>query len=350
MQIMEVYTLMAIKEIYDVLIVGGGPTGMFAAVYAGMRELKAKIVETLPVLGGQIEIMYPEKMIFDVGAFPYIKGTDFINQLKNQMAPFDTKICLDEEVLEITKEKELFEMKTNKTTHYAKTILITTGQGSFEPRKLTFDYPKEYEDTNLHYYVSNIEMYRNKVVAINGGGDSAVDWALTLEKIAKKVYIIHRRDKFRALEKSVTQLRNSSVEIITSYIPDELVGDSKKIHAVIFKKRCDEERMTIPADYFVVNFGFISENGYLNDWGLETIRGSVKVTQDMATNISGIFAAGDVTAFEGKVKLIATGFGEAPTAINSIIQYLNPGEQIQAPTTGDEYAMDKFKLHLNEDN
>jgi thioredoxin reductase (NADPH) len=337
---------MPTNEIFDVIIIGGGPTGMFAAVYAGMRELKAKIIETLPVLGGQVEIMYPEKMIFDVGAFPYIKGADFIDQLEKQLAPFDTEVCLEENVLELTKDQDLFEIKTNKTTHYAKTILITTGQGSFEPRKLTFDYPKAYEESNLHYYVSQLETYRDKVIAINGGGDSAVDWALTLEDIAKKVYIVHRRDKFRAVEASVSRLRDSSVEIITPYVPEKLVGDAEKIEEVVFKERRGDETMTIPVDYFIVNFGFISENKYLEDWGLETSRGSIEVAQNMATNVPGIYAAGDVTTFDGKVKLIATGFGEAPTAINSIIQYLNPEKFIQAPATGDYDATDKFKSHL----
>lgn len=336
------------NEIYDIVIVGGGPAGMFAAFYAGMRELKVKIIETLPVLGGQVEIMYPEKMIFDIGAFPYIKGNDLINQLKQQLEPFDTEICLDEKVLDFKKEEELFEITTDKSTHFAKTILITTGQGSFDPRKLTFDYPEEYEDTNLHYYVKKLETYRDKTVVINGGGDSAVDWALTLEDIAKKVYIVHRRDKFRALEASITQLKNSSVEIITPYVPYKLVGDGKKIDEVLFKKRRGEEIINLPTDYFIVNFGFVSMNKQLDDWGLETNRGSVSVGQNMATSIPGIFAAGDVTTFDGKVKLIATGFGEAPTAVNSIIQYLNPEQNIQAPTTGDEYATDKFKSHLDQ--
>lgn len=334
-------------ELFDAIIIGGGPTGMFAAFYAGMRELNVKIIETLPVLGGQVEIMYPEKMIFDVGAFPYVKGADFIDQLEKQMAPFDPTVCLDEAVLDIQKEAEHFELKTSTGTHYAKTILITTGQGSFEPRKLTFDYPKAYEDTNLHYYVSNLETYRDKVVAINGGGDSAVDWALTLKDIAKKVYIVHRRDEFRAVEASVSRLRESDVEIITPYVPHELVGDEEKIKKVVFKKRRGEETFALDVDYFIVNFGFISDNKQLDDWGLETNRGSVNVDQNMSTNIPGIFAAGDTTTFDGKVKLIATGFGEAPTAINSMIQYLNPDQYIQAPHTGADYKTDKFKSHLD---
>src|SRR5690625_4862636 len=188
------------KEIFDVTIIGGGPTGMFAAFYAGMRELKTKIIETLPVLGGQIEIMYPEKNIFDIGAFPYITGSELIQQLAKQMEPFETEICLEETVVEIKKEDDFFVLETNEAVHYSKTILITSGQGSFEPRKLTFDYNEDYEDTNLHYYVSNLESYRDKTVVICGGGDSAVDWALTLEDIAKKVYIVRSEEHTSELQ------------------------------------------------------------------------------------------------------------------------------------------------------
>lgn len=341
---------MQTNDIFDVTIIGGGPIGMFSAFYAGMRELKTKIIETLPTLGGQVEIIYPEKMVFDIGAFPFVKGGDLIAQLKQQMEPFDTEICLGENVLEIRKDEEenLFVLKTDKETHYSRTVLIATGQGSFEPRKLTFDYNKKYEDSNLHYYVNKLDTYKDKTVAICGGGDSAVDWALTLEKIAKKVYIVHRRDRFRAHEATVTQMKNSSIEIVTPFIPNELIGDDEKIHEVRFKKTRSDEMLTLPVDYFIVNFGFVSDNHLLNEWGVETERGSVKVAQQMSTNIPGIYAAGDVTTYDGKVKLIATGFGEAPTAINSIIQYLNPGQYIQAPLSADADMVDKFKDHFTD--
>lgn len=336
------------KDIFDVTIIGGGPTGMFSAFYAGMRELKIKIIETLPVLGGQVKIMYPEKNIFDIGAFPYIKGSDLIDQLEKQLEPFNPTVCLEESVLEIKKTEDLlFEIKTQKGIHYSRTILVTTGMGSFEPRKLTFDYPQVYEDSNLHYYVKELETYRDKVVAITGGGDSAVDWALTLEPIAKKVYILHRRNKFRAHEASVSYLKKSSVEILTPYVPVELIGDDEKLHAVKLQKRRQDEYMTLPVDYLIVNFGFISENKQLQEWGLDNVHNSVIVNQKMASSVPGIFAAGDVTTFDGKVKLIATGFGEAPTAINSIIQYLNPGRVIQPPTQSAEYGADHFKQHLD---
>lgn len=336
------------KNIFDVIIIGGGPTGMFAAFYAGMRELNVKIIDTLPVLGGQVELMYPEKYIFDIGAYPYVKGKELVEKLKDQLKPFDPSLSLDEEVLDIQNEDDVFRITTAKNTHYAKSVLIAAGLGSFEPRKLKLDYPEAYEETNLHYFVSDLETYRDKEVVVLGGGDSAVDWALALEDIAQKVYVVHRRNKFRALEASVTQMKNSSIEIVTPYTPHRLIGDDEKIEAIELKERRGDDIIQIAADHFIINYGFVSDNRQLDRWGLETSRGSVQVNQDMSTNVPGIFAAGDVTAFDGKVKLIATGFGEAPTAINSIIQFLNPDEIIQAPATGDSYTTDKFKEHLDK--
>ena len=314
------------NEIFDVTIIGGGPVGMFAAFYAGMRELKTKIIETMPVLGGQVEIIYPEKNIFDIGAFPYIKGTDLIDQLEKQMHPFRPTLCLEETVLSVTKSDDIFVLETSAGTHYSRTILITTGQGSFESRKLTFDYNKQYEASNLQYYVAKLDSYRDKNVVICGGGDSDVDLALTLERIEKKV---------------------TSVEVVTPYIPKELIGDGKSVSEIRFVKTRGEEELILSADYIIVSFGFVSDNRQLIDWGLDTEHSSLKVNQRMESNIPGIYAAGDVTIYDGKVKLIATGLGEAPTAINSIIQYLNPDKFIQAPLSADADMVDKFKDHFN---
>lgn len=337
------------RKIHDVIIIGGGPAGMFAAFYAGMRELDVKIIDTLPVLGGQVELLYSEKHIFDIGAFPYIKGKELVEKLKEQLKPFGPGIALDEEVLEINKVKDIFEIMTDKNLYYAKSVLVATGLGSFEPRKLNLPDTELYEDSNLHYFVSQLEQYRDKEVVVLGGGDSAVDWALTLEDYAKKVSIVHRRDRFRALEASVTQMKNSSIEIVTPYTPHQLIGDGKKIEAIELKERRGDKTIQLKADYFIINYGFISENQQLDNWGLDTHRGSLKVKQNMSTNIPGIYGVGDVTIFDGKVKLIATGFGEAPIAINSIIQYLNPDNIIEAPTTGDSYTTDKFKQHLEKE-
>lgn len=311
------------KEIFDLIIVGGGPTGMFAAYYAGLRELKTKIIESLSSLGGQINLMYPEKIITDIGAIPNIKGSNLVSNLQEQMNRFDTDISTSENVQDIIKENDYFIVKSKEKSYYSKTVLLTTGQGIFKPRKLTIDHNKDYEKSNLHYYVDKFESYRNKKIVILGGGDSAVDWSLMLEGIAKEVHLVHRRNRFRAHEASVSQLKKSSIKIHTPYVIDQLDGDGEKIDEVILKERRGNKITSLKTDFLIVNYGFISESQQLDKWGVQTKRASASVSQKMETNIPGIFAAGDAASFDGKVKLIATGFGEVPTVINSIIHYLD---------------------------
>lgn len=311
------------KEIFDLLIVGAGPTGMFAAYYAGMREIKTKVVESLSNLGGQINLMYPEKIIKDIGAIPEIKGKHLVSNLKEQMDRYPADISMNEKVLDIKKEEDYFFIQTDKNSYYSRTVLLTSGQGIFEPRKLALEYPLEYEKENLHYYVDSLEEYRDKKVTLLGGGDSAVDWALMLESIAGEVNLVHRRERFRAHEASVSQLRKSSVQIITPYLLDEIIGDGEKIEKVRLKKRREDKTILLDTDFLIVNYGFISKSRQLEHWGIENRANSALVNQKMETNLPGIFAAGDAANFDGKVKLIASGFGEIPTVINSIIHYLN---------------------------
>lgn len=315
------------KEIFDLIIVGGGPIGMFASYYAGMRDLKTKLIEGLPVLGGQIDLIYPEKEILDIGAIPLIKGKDLVANLRQQMSHFRPRVHTNENVLAIGQEDGIFIVQTEHNLHFSRAVLLTAGQGSFEPRKLRIDYPEKYEDTNLHYYVNPLETYRNKKVVICGGGDSAVDWALMLEDIAKEVTLVHRRHRFRAHEGSVRRLKESSIKVRTPYAPVDLIGDANQIHEVVFQKSRGKEKLTLETDFFIVSFGFISDNQQLINWGIENKNGSALVSQKMETNIQGIYAAGDAATFDGKVRLIATGFGEVPTAINSIINYLRETEK-----------------------
>lgn len=311
------------KEIFDLIIIGGGPIGMFASYYAGMRELNVKLIEGLPVLGGQIELIYPEKEIMDIGAIPMIKGKDLVTNLRQQMSHFRPRVHTNESVVAIDKKDGVFTVETDQAIHYSRSILITAGQGSFEPRKLRFAYPDRYEETNLHYYVNPLETYRNKKVVICGGGDSAVDWALMLEDIAKEVTLVHRRNRFRAHEASVSRLKDSTIEVLTPYAPINVIGDANRVHQVVLQKSREKEKVHLDTDFFIVSFGFISDSQQLSNWGIENKNGSALVSQQMETNVRGVYAAGDAATFDGKVRLIATGFGEIPTAINSIIKYLS---------------------------
>jgi len=316
-------------EPVDILIIGGGPAGMFAAFYGGMRHATVKIIESMPQLGGQLAALYPEKYIYDIAGFPKVTAQEVVDRLKQQMSLFEQEICLDEKVTTVKKlDERLFEVTTNKGTHFAKSIIITAGVGAFSPRPLEVEGAEKYVNKNLHYFVSDLQQFKDQDVIISGGGDSAVDWSLMLEPIAKSVTLVHRRDKFRAHEHSVEQLMNSKVTIITPTEITALHGDDDKITAVTLTDVKSKEEKVLQVDAVIVNFGFVSSLGPIAEWGIEIEGGSIKVDTRMQTNIEGIFAAGDITTYPGKLKLIAVGFGEAPTAINNAKVYVDPSAKL----------------------
>ncbi|MCO0599588.1 NAD(P)/FAD-dependent oxidoreductase [Peribacillus butanolivorans] len=317
------------SEVFDITIIGGGPVGLFTAFYAGMRQASVKIIESLPQLGGQLSALYPEKYIYDIAGFPKVLAQDLVNQLLEQMDQFDTEICLEQSVETIVRSTEgIFAITTTEETHYTKAIIITAGNGAFQPRKLKMEGEEKYENANLHYFVQNMSQFAGKKVVVFGGGDSAVDWSLMLEPIAEKVTLIHRRDKFRAHEHSVERLKQSKVEVLTPYVPAQLIGDNK-IEKVIVTEAKSGKPLEIEVDDVLVNYGFVSSIGPIKDWGLEIENNSIVVNSKMETNIKGIYAAGDICTYEGKVKLIASGFGEAPTAVSNAKVYIDPSAKVQ---------------------
>ncbi|MGJ9458712.1 NAD(P)/FAD-dependent oxidoreductase [Oceanobacillus sp. CF4.6] len=315
------------EEIFDMTIIGGGPVGLFTAFYAGMRQASVKIIESLPELGGQLAALYPDKYVYDVAGFPKVKASDLVDGLTEQMSQFENDICLDEEVLEVTKEDDIFTIKTSKQTHYSRTIIITAGNGAFKPRKMNLENEDKYEGENLHYHIKDLNDFKNRDVAVFGGGDSAVDWALMLENIASSVTIVHRRDRFRAHDYSVKLLKESSVNVLTPYTPTELVGEDK-IESIKLKEAKGDEITELKVDDYILNYGFISNLGPINDWGLAINKNSIVVNSKAETNIPGIYAVGDISSYEGKVKLMATGFGEAPIAVSNAKVYIDPDESL----------------------
>ncbi|MFD0868100.1 MULTISPECIES: NAD(P)/FAD-dependent oxidoreductase [Paenibacillus] len=308
----------------DILIIGGGPAGMFAAFYAGMRQASAKIIESMPQLGGQLSALYPEKYIYDVAGFPKVRAQELIDNLSQQMNLFPTEVCLEEKVVKVEKKEErLFEVTTNKGVHYSRAVVITGGIGAFQPRKLDLPEASRYENANLHYFVKDLQAFAGQKVVITGGGDSAVDWALMLEPVAEQVTLVHRRDKFRAHEHSVETLMQSRVNVVTPKEIVQLHGEDR-IHKVTLKDIQSGELTEMETGAVIVNFGFVSSLGPITEWGLAIENGSIVVDSRMETSIPGIFAAGDITTYPGKLKLIAVGFGEAPTAINNAKVYIDP--------------------------
>lgn len=318
------------QKVYDITIIGGGPVGLFTAFYGGMRQASVKIIESLPQLGGQLSALYPEKYIYDVAGFPKVRAQELVNNLKEQMAKFDPATALEQSVEKVEKQADgIFKLTTNKEIHYTKTVIITAGNGAFQPRRLELESAIQYEGKNLHYFIDDLNKFAGQKVVVFGGGDSAVDWALMLEPIAEKVTIVHRRDKFRAHEHSVENLLNSKADIKTPYIPVELIGGENGITQVVLEGVTDKEKVIIDVDAVICNYGFVSSLGPIKDWGFAIEKNSIVVNSKMETNIPGIYAAGDICTYDGKVKLIACGFGEAPTAVNNAKSYIDPKAKVQ---------------------
>lgn len=314
-------------SIYDITIIGAGPAGMYAAFYAGLRQAKTKIIDTLPQLGGQLTTLYPEKQIYDIPGFPKIKAHELVENLEKQLRTFPHRYCLEEEVLAIAKQEDHFEITTNKTVHYSKAVILALGNGPFQPRKLTVPNAAFFEGKGIDYYITDLMKYAGKKVAIAGGGDSAVDWALMLEPIAKEVFLIHRRAEFRAHEYSVEKLQKSTVNLFTPYIISEVAGE-EKLDRIHLQRVKSEEKVALSVDNLIVNYGFTSTLN-VSDWGLKSTRQGIYVESDMKTSVDGIYACGDVTLYNGKVDLIATGFGEAPTAVNNALHAIDPKKRTQ---------------------
>ncbi len=316
-------------DLFDLTIIGGGPSGLFATYYAGFRGMKVKILDSLEELGGQVTALYPDKLIFDVAGFPKIYGKDLVKNLIEQALQYKPTVCLGEKVVMLkTNPDKTFDLLTHTGAHHvSRAVLVTLGVGAFNPKRIPIPNSQAFEGKGLAYFVPDITKYDKKKVMIIGGGDSAVDWALNLYPRASAVTLVHRRDGFRAHEESVNQLKASPVCLKLFYEVKELRGTNHVESVVIFNNKTQAEE-TIPVDEVLGCLGFEASVGPLAEWGLTLQGNDIPVTTRMETNLSGVYGAGDVAAFPGKVKLIACGFGEAAVAVNNAATYLNPGASV----------------------
>ncbi len=305
----------------DLLIIGAGPTGLFAAYYAGFRGFSVTVVDSLPELGGQITAMYPEKAILDVAGFPHVKGRDLVAGLVEQAATASPTYLLDRTASTLRHEEEAVVVGLDDGTDVqAKAVIVTAGIGKFSPRPLPAG--DGWLGRGLEFFVPSFAPYAGKDVVIVGGGDSAFDWALHLEPVAASVTLVHRRDAFRAHQRTVDAVKASRTEIITRAQVTRLLGDPDLAEVEITVDA--EEPVTRPAQAVVAALGFVADLGALQTWGLETDKRHVVVDSAMRTNVPRVFAAGDITEYPGKVRLIAVGFGEAATAINNAAVVIDP--------------------------
>jgi ferredoxin/flavodoxin---NADP+ reductase len=305
----------------DLAIIGAGPTGLFAAYYAGFRGLRVAVIDSLPELGGQITAMYPEKLILDVAGFPAVKGRDLVEGLVDQANTAGPEYLLDRTASGLScTDDDVTITLDDGTDVTAKALMITAGIGKFSPRPLPAG--DGWLGRGMEFFVPSFAPYAGKDVVIVGGGDSAFDWAVHLEPVARSIALVHRRDAFRAHERTVQAVRDSSVEIITKAQVTGLYGDPTVSEVEITVD--GQEPVRRPAQAVVAALGFIADLGPLQHWGIEVQKRHVVVDSSMRTNLPRVFAAGDITEYPGKVRLIAVGFGEAATAVNNAAVVIDP--------------------------
>jgi thioredoxin reductase (NADPH) len=317
----------------DIVIVGGGPIGLFMVFQAGMLNMRAHVIDTLDSVGGQCAALYPEKPIYDIPAYAKITGQDLIDQLYEQAMPFEPVFHLKDQVIAYENVNDGIVVKTlaNKIIK-AKVMVIAGGCGSFGPNRPPIANIEEFEGKSVFYYIKNRAIFENKNIVIAGGGDSAVDWAVSLAEIAKSVSVVHRRPKFRCLPASYDKLMsladNGKIDLIIPYQLDDIIGENGHLKQVLVKD-LDENVKALEADYLLAFFGLSMELGPILNWGLDIKNHYINVNQaTQATNISRIYAVGDICTYQNKLKLILTGFSECAIAAHDMYKFVYPDKPL----------------------
>jgi len=315
------------SELYDITVVGAGPVGLYATYYAGLRECRTKLIETYPQVGGRLISMYPEKVIFDVAGHRSIVAAELVRVLEAQAMQYHPTVVLNERVvsLRILGER-VIELGTPAGNHYTQPVVIAAGCGAFVPRKLDVPGLIDFEGNGIYYYLNSFEPLRGRKVLIVGGGNSAVDWALSLDGIASEVTLCHRTYRWQAHEAMVHRLLSSGVRVKFPYFSlKEVLGEDRVTGAVIWNERSGlEERIDV--DAIVLSIGMLTNIEPFRQWGLKIVGNGIAVATDMSTNLPGVYAAGDIVTYPGKILLITAGSGEAATAVNSAKEYIESGD------------------------
>ncbi len=317
----------------DIIIIGAGPVGLFAVFEAGLLKLRCHLIDALPYPGGQLVEIYPKKPIYDIPGCPEIMAGDLVKNLMRQIAPFNPGFTYGERAETVEKQEDgRWLLTTSKgIKHLAPVIFIAAGLGSFEPRKPPIANIAEFEEKGVEYFVRNPEFYHNSRVVIAGGGDSALDWAIYLSKVAKELTLIHRRTEFRAAPDSVEKIqylaKNGKIRLVTNAQVVGLHGNGQLDGVVV--QHDTEGEFVLATDHFVPLFGLTPKLGPIADWGLGIDKGAIEVnTLDYSTNVPGIYAIGDINTYQGKLKLILCGFHEATLACQSAFKIVHPDQKL----------------------
>ena len=319
------------ENIYDITIIGAGPSGLFAGFYAGMRKNKVQIIDSLEIPGGQLTALYPEKTIHDVPGYFAVKAETLVTDLVKQTAQFGVPIRLSEKVVDITPttDQGVYQVTTTKSSYLTKSVIIATGNGSFAPKPLKTDEPSDFDFSKLGYSVTDKQQFAGKNVAVAGGGDSAIDLALMLSEVAASVSLIHRRDAFRAHESSVDKLHASDVHVLTPVTIRNISDHQEGLRIALSDDR------ELDVDHLIVQHGFLSNNKDIRAWSvdLEMMRQHFMVDSHYQTSCENIYAIGDTANYDGKLGLIVEGFKEGPHAVNQIMTKIHSGKLTHAHST-----------------
>ncbi len=317
-------------QLYDVTIIGGGPAGLFSAFYSGLREMKTKIIEYQPQLGGKVHV-YPEKIIWDVGGLTPTPGAKLIEQLVRQGLTFEPEVVLGEKVTAIRKTAvDQFEVHTaSGHIHYSRTVIVAVGSGILNPQRIDIEGAQRFEVTNLHYTVKTLRQFKDKTIIISGGGNTAVDWANELEPIARKIYLIYRKDELKGHEAQVTQLKNSSVELILNAQISKFIAETNHDRIEKVELTCTDtgEVVYLPVDEVIINHGYELDSSLLKNSSLNIEMKDdfyVAGNSNSQSSVPGLYAAGDILHHEAKVHLIAGAFQDAANAVNQAKLYIQP--------------------------
>ncbi|WP_339320042.1 NAD(P)/FAD-dependent oxidoreductase [Paenibacillus sp. FSL R10-2734] len=336
-------------ELFDVTIIGGGPAGLYAAFYSGMRDMKTKLIEAREELGGRT-LMYPEKIVWDVGGMAPARAAQLTKLMIQQAQTFDPTIVLGQQITGLERLADGTMRITSATgeQHWSRTLILAVGHGALKLAKLNLPGAENYEKENLHYTITELAGFRDKRVLISGGGDSAVDWANELVGIASSVTLVHRRDHFNGLERNVRQMKASGVHVLAPYAITDLYGNGSRLDAVSITplnadgEWADEtEQERIAVDAVLINHGLRGDLGPIIDWGLAREDWNFNADEKLATNLPGVFVAGDTANYGSKLYLIAGAFTDAALAVNSAMLYIKPDAPTRAQVSSHNSKFDE---------
>jgi len=325
-------------EIRDITVIGAGPVGLSAAFWAGMREASSRIIDSLPELGGQLTTLYPEKWIFDVPGHPKILARELVELHRRQtLEQFDVPVHLETTAETISWEGEgddrVVVLHTDKGELRSRTVIVAGGHGAFEPKKLPGYDLSPWEGRGAHYLVGEKKAFEGKRVMIIGGGDSACDWVVNLLDTAERVSLVHRREGFRAHEATVKEVMDAGasgrIDIHVPYQVREVTGNGEIESVRLFHSDDEAQEIEVPCDALLLQLGFKTQLGPLKEWGFEISKGAIQVDQLFRTSLERVWACGDITTFDGKLKLIATGYAEAAIAVSQAVHHIRPEMKIQ---------------------